>query len=287
MTTPPDGLRPGADGVLRHAEHVMGTVFSFTVRCPTDAGPATGSATAAVRAGLAAAVARLHELDRRFSPYLPDSELNRLADGRLDPAAAHPEIAWVAARCRETAAETDGWFSDRYRPGAPADPSGWVKGWAVAEASRLLTESGAVEHCVSGGGDVQTVGGPWRVGVVRPDDPARLAVVLAGRGLAVATSGSAERGDHVLDPRTGAPATGLASLTLVSPSAGIARTDAWATAAYAMGPELGLRWAHRRPEVEALAVLPDGTLRCTPGFPRHLADGAGTDPADWRLSPLS
>ncbi|MFJ7278907.1 hypothetical protein [Kitasatospora sp. NPDC098663] len=51
------------------------------------------------------------------------------------------------------------------------------------------------------------------------------------------------------------------------------------TAAFAMGPDRALARAARRPGVEALAVLPDGTRRWTPGLPRHLPP---TGPADWR-----
>jgi thiamine biosynthesis lipoprotein len=58
-------------------------------------------------------------------------------------------------------------------------------------------------------------------------------------------------------------------MTLVGADVGIARVDAWATAAFAMGPELGLRWAERRAGIEAFAVLPDGGARWTSGFPAY------------------
>jgi thiamine biosynthesis lipoprotein len=257
--------------MLRHAEHVMGTVFSFAVRDADDRTPAA----------LDAAVARLHELDRRFSPFRPDSDVSRVNAGELTPDQARGELAQVLARCRETAAQTDGFFTER-PDGRALDPSGWVKGWAVAEASRILAEAGSADHCVGGGGDLQTLGGPWRIGIADPEDAGRLKAVVEGSGLAVATSGTGERGAHITDPHTGRPVHGgWLSLTLVSETAGIARTDAWATAVFAMGPERGFRWAHRRPEVEALAVLPDGSLRCTPGFPRYLADTATADPGTY------
>ncbi|WP_344464153.1 FAD:protein FMN transferase [Kitasatospora kazusensis] len=237
----------------------MGTVFSFTVRDPT---PEIGEA-------LRRAVERLHRIDRVFSTYRPDSDISRLGRGELTPAECDPEVAEVLERCREVTAETDGWFSDR--PGGVLDPSGWVKGWAVEEASRLLRAAGSDRHSVGGGGDIQTCGGPWRIGVAHPLHPGELIAVVAGHDLAVATSGTAERGPHILDPHTGRPATGLASLTLVGRR--LARTDAWATAAFAMGPQRALAWAARHPQVEALAVLPDGSTRHTPGLRRHLATG--------------
>ncbi len=254
--------------MLRHAEPAMGTVFSIAVRDP-------GPGTAAVLDRIAE---RLHRIDAVFSTYRPESDISRLDRGELALDDCDPEVPTVLAACRDVAAETGGWFTER--PGGRLDPSGWVKGWAVEEAAALLRSSGARQYCVSGGGDVQTSGGPWRVGVADPGRPGLLAAVLAGRDLAVATSGTAERGAHIIDPHTDRPATGLASLTLVgAPGTGIARTDAWATAAFAMGPDRALAWAARQPGIEALAVLPDGTKRWTPGLPGHLP---AIGPADWQ-----
>lgn len=254
--------------MLRHAEPVMGTVFSIAVRDPR---PDTPEAVRRI-------AERLHRIDAVFSTYRPDSDISRLGRGELAPDDCDPDVPTVLAACREVAAETDGYFTER--PGGRLDPSGWVKGWAIEEAARLLRASGARQFCVNGGGDVQTSGGPWRLGVAHPARPGMLAAVLAGSDLAVATSGTAERGAHILDPRTGRPADGLASLTLVgAPGTGIARTDAWATAAFAMGPDLALAWAARQPGVEALAVLPDGSKRWTSGLPGHLPPSG---PADWQ-----
>ncbi|MEY9844954.1 thiamine biosynthesis lipoprotein [Streptacidiphilus sp. BW17] len=235
----------------------MGTVFSFAVRDPSPA----------VDEALREAVARLHAIDALFSPYREESELSRVARGELALADADPELAEVLERCREVETETDGWFTAC--PGGRLDPSGWVKGWAVNEACALLCRAGSTEHCVNGGGDIQSVGGPWRIGIADPARPRKLAAVLAGRDLVVATSGTAERGAHVVNPHSGEAATDLLSLTLVTNGPGrLARTDAWATAVFAMGPERGLAWAERQPTLEALAILPDGTRLATNGFLR-------------------
>ncbi|MCG6493926.1 FAD:protein FMN transferase [Kitasatospora sp. A2-31] len=245
----------------------MGTVFSITVRDPCPDTPAV----------LRDITDRLHHIDAVFSTYRADSDISRLDRGELSPDDCTPEVREVLAACREVAEQTDGYFTER--PGGRLDPSGWVKGWAVEEAARLLHAAGSRHFCVSGGGDVQTAGGPWRIGVAHPLQAGRLAAVLGGSGLAVATSGTAERGPHILDPHTGRPATGLASLTLVTgPGIGITRTDAWTTAAFAMGPARALSWVSGRPDVEALAVLPDGTKRWTDGLPRRLPPSG---PADW------
>jgi thiamine biosynthesis lipoprotein len=236
--------------VIRHVEPVMGTVFSIVA----DDG-----------AGIPAAVARLHHLDEVFSTYRPESVVSRMARGETVEYDA--EVAEVLDRCAEVDRETGGWFTAY--PEGRLDPSGWVKGWAVAEAARILAEAGSVDYCVAGGGDVQTAGRtdegrPWRVGIADPQRPLKLAAVVEGSGIAVATSGVAERGTHIIDPHTGQPAAGFLSVTLVGDR--IAWTDAWATAVFAMGPALGLEWAERRSGVEAFGVLPDGSTCQTSGF---------------------
>ena len=74
----------------------------------------------------------------------------------------------------------------------------------------------------------------------------------------MATSGSYERGAHIIDPRTGEPTAAVASATVVGPDLGNA--DAYATALYAAGPA-GLRWFARAAGYNALLV--DHQLRAT------------------------
>lgn len=249
-------------GGLRHAEHVMGTVFSFDVRPP---------AGAAVRAALAEAVAWLHRVDAVFSPYRADSAVARLARGAADVANCPPEVGEVLAACEAARRETGGWFS--HTAGGTLDPSGLVKGWAVERASDLLHAAGARNSCVNGGGDLQlrgeaAPGTPWRVGVAHPAERGGLLTVVEGRDLAVATSGTAERGAHVIDPHTGRPATALVSLTVTGPR--IARADVLATALFAMGGAARSA-AGSYPGHEVLAVCADGGVWGTAGFPGRAA----------------
>ncbi len=99
----------------------------------------------------------------------------------------------------------------RHLPGGTLDPSGYVKGWAIQTASDILLAGGSTNHSVNGGGDVQCVGDsapgqPWRNGVTHPQRPGDL---VAGSGIAVATSGTSERGHHVLNPHTQRAPLGL------------------------------------------------------------------------------
>ncbi|MEV6109851.1 FAD:protein FMN transferase [Streptomyces sp. NPDC051940] len=236
----------------------MGTVFSFDLRVP---------ATRAVRHALAEAVASLHHVDAVFSTYRPDSAISRLARGETALGACPPEVAEVLALCADAARATDGWFTSR--PGGVLDPSGLVKGWAVDRAADLLVAAGAANACVNGGGDIRLCGEaapgvPWRTGIADPLRPGRLRAVVTGRDLAVATSGTAERGAHILDPHTGRPATGPASVTVAGPR--LAQADAYATAAFATG-ERTPAWLARLPGYTALTVTRSGEAWATPGFP--------------------
>jgi thiamine biosynthesis lipoprotein len=130
----------------------------------------------------------------------------------------------------------------------------------VQVASDRLLAAGSANHCVNAGGDVRVrghprAGEPWRVGVRHPFDPASVCFVLAGTDLAIATSGTYERGLHVVDPRRGVPAVGLSSVTVTGPDLG--RADAYATAAVAMG-EAGIDWLATLDGYESAVVTDDG-----------------------------
>lgn len=73
-----------------------------------------------------------------------------------------------------------------------------------------------------------------------------------------------ERGEHIVDPHTGAPPTGVLSVTVVDP--GLATTDAYPTAAHAVG-KTGSGWTARLVGYVAMTILTDETVLDTPGFP--------------------
>jgi thiamine biosynthesis lipoprotein len=256
---------PATTGVcarVRHAEHVMGTVVSFDV--PVSARQ-DGSLDSAIR--------WLHWVDRVFSPYRPDSDVSMLASAEITVDACAPEVSEVLAACALIGDLSGGYFSSS--PGGWFDPSGYVKGWAAERAASLLARAGSANHLVNAGGDIQCAGAraggdPWRVGIANPFYRGGLALVVAARGdCAVATSGVAERGAHIVDPHTGRPAAGLASLTVIGPSLSLA--DAYATAAFAMGPGLAPDWTRALDGYEAFAITSAGETWHTPGFTRHIS----------------
>jgi thiamine biosynthesis lipoprotein len=248
---------------VRHAEPVMGTVVSFDV-----------PVAARHDGSLDDAVKWLHWVDRVFSPYRPDSDVSQLADGVVTVDGCAPEMAEVIEACAFLRELSGGYFTAS--PWGRFDPSGYVKGWAVERAAAILSAAGSASHLVNGGGDVQCVGGlpgttpaPWRVGIADPFTRGRLAVVVEAVDCGVATSGTAERGAHIANPRTGGPAEGLASITVTGPS--LALADACATAAFAMGPDLARDWAESLDGYEAYAITGTGGTWQTSGFAARIA----------------
>lgn len=214
-------------------EEVMGIPMSVHLVSPSTQHDAR--AEQAVRA----CFDELHELDGVFSTYRPESDINRIRRGELALLDADPRVLASVSACDRAEQETAGLFS-AHRHGW-FDPTGWVKGWAVEEASRrhltpLLDSALAVG--MNAGGDLQLFTAPgadrcWHVGIADPRHRARSIATLDIADGAVATSGTAERGRHILDPRTGEPAVGVASATIVAD--GLAHADVWATAAVVAG----------------------------------------------------
>jgi thiamine biosynthesis lipoprotein len=244
---------------LRRVEQVMGTAISLEL---------AGDLAYPKLSLLADEVfSWLRLVDERFSTYRPASDVCRLDRGELRVEDCAADVRWVLDRCAWLWRETDGYF-DAYATGR-LDPSGYVKGWAVQVASDRLLGAGLADHCINAGGDIRVrghpePGQPWRIGIRHPWQPTAVCWVVAGTDLAIATSGTYERGTHVFDPHTGGPATALRSVTVVGPDLGTA--DAYATAALAMGTA-GLDWLARLDGYESAVVTEDGRLFRSAGLP--------------------
>lgn len=260
----PAPWRRASGGMRSWVEHIMGTAVSIATW--TAEGPEQAVRTARA---IAAAFAELRRADELFSPFKPSSQISQLREGSTSLERCDPDVREVLTLCKQLRHATGGYF-DAYAAGPDRlDPCGVVKGWAAQRASDVLLEAGVSTHYVSAGGDVCLRGQPggdrlWRVGIADPHRPGELLATIHSSDLAVATSGTAERGAHVLDPHRGTAALELASVTVIGPSLTLA--DAYATAAVAMGAR-GLRWLEGLDGYEGLLVDADGDVRWTPGFP--------------------
>jgi thiamine biosynthesis lipoprotein len=245
--------------VIRHAEHVMGTVVSFDLR-PGDLDEG------AARAALDRSCAVLHEADLELSTWKPESALSRLRRGELELGDAPPSVTQVLRRSAVARDLSGGWFDPWRMPGG-VDPTGLAKGWIAEQALEQLRRAGIRAAMVNAGGDVVAFGEPepgrpWRIGIQDPRERDQFVCVVELDG-AVATSGAYERGDHVLDPESGQPARGVLSATVTGPELDLA--DALSTGLFAAGED-GLETIEAIPAYEALIVRNGGALATTAGF---------------------
>jgi FAD:protein FMN transferase len=234
-------------GLWRHQYEVMGTVFSFALaRVPG-------------RHLVREVESELDRIDRVFSTYRADSEISALGEGRRRLSSCSPDVQEVLARCADAALLTGGYFSALHS--GRLDPTGLVKGWAVARVAALLADAGSTCHAVNGGGDVLATADPesdvpWRIGVSGGS------TVVSAHQVAVATSGNVERPGSVVDPFTRQPALALRSVTVVGSD--IVTADAVATAALAMGHD-AFDWLSNLPGYDAVVVAADGSLSTARG----------------------
>jgi thiamine biosynthesis lipoprotein len=181
-----------------------------------------------------AAFERLAEIDGRFSTYKPRSEVSRFAGRKIAEAEVSKELGEVIKACKQAEAKTDGYFS-AWAAGA-FDPSGYVKGWAIAEAGRVIEKQGFKTYCIGAGGDILARSDSdkvWKIGIQDPRDKTKILNKLSISSGAVCTSGSYERGAHIINPKTKQPAKSLLSVTAAGPD--IIWADILATAVFASG----------------------------------------------------
>lgn len=260
---PASTLGPGG----RRTQTVMGMPITIDLRDQATSDPA-----------LDEAFAELIRVDELFSPFLPDSAVSQMNAGLLDARDAGGLVAEVIRLCRHYAALTDGyfaaWSADRF------DPSGLVKGWAMARACAVLDAHGARNYFLDAAGDVRTRGhngrgAPWRVGIRHPVQREKVARVVLAHDLAVATSGTYEKGRHIYNPHSGLPATSWISFTVVGPD--IVAADVYATAAFAMGPR-GLDFIEGLSDYEGYAIDPALHAHWSAGFDDRCEEAEGGSP---------
>jgi thiamine biosynthesis lipoprotein len=235
---------------MRHIFETMGTVATLSLEAP--AVPHLVAEVEEVFAGY----------DRTFSLYRPDSALSQIADGRMRLEDAPEMVRSEYERAIAWRSRTNGWF-DPHRPDGVIDLSGTIKAAAMDAASWVLIPAGA-DGILGVGGDLLTVGTTdQRVGIADPQTRDRVIADLSvQRRRAVATSGSAERGDHIWS-RFGP--SDIVQATVLGDD--IVSADVLATAIVAAGTA-SMNELLDAFDIDALVVTADG-LYATPGWPTH------------------
>ena len=248
----------------------MGTVITIDVY---PASAADVAWTADLRRRLDRARMVLRHADDVFSTWRRDSPVSRLRRGEITASEAAPELAVVMEACEVARRLSDGWFDPWAMPGG-FDPSGYVKGWAAQRALAALDGLSMYGALVNAAGDIATTGcqpsgEAFRIGIADPDEPRRLAEIVELTGC-IATSGTYERGSHLVDPHSGLPATRAASASVIGPDLGLA--DALATAIAVAGTP-GLDLVEGLAGYEALVIGWDGRRHSTTRFAFAEASG--------------
>lgn len=252
---------PAGQGRTVRTAGVMGTVASIHVIASDR-----NREHRAVLAAIDACFDELRDVERVFSTFRDDSDICRLRDGLIQPDEADARVAVVRAACVDAKDSTGGRF-DAWRRGW-FDPTGYVKGWATEHAARsmlapLLGRAGIDAVGINVGGDMQLFTAAdsawlWHVGVADPASSGGVSATMEVRNGAVATSGTAERGAHIIDPHTNAPVLGVASATVVAD--GLELADMWATTAVIAGFD-DLSWIASPGVRSGLVVSSDGRVR--------------------------
>jgi thiamine biosynthesis lipoprotein len=162
------------------------------------------------------------------------------------------------------------------RPGMRIDLGGIAKGYSVDRGIGILQKQGISRAMVNAGGDTRIIGDrfgkPWVVGIRDPDHENKMFLRMPLSNTAFSTSGDYERYfdedgkrfHHIIDPKTGDSARKCRSVTIISGNA--TRTDALTKSVFIMGPEEGIRFIDTLPDVDAVAVAPDGKVFYSKGL---------------------
>lgn len=188
-------------------------------------------------------IAFLHQVDQIFSTFISDSQVSKIRAGRMQISQAGPLLQEVWQHCLLAKKITDGAF-DPWSVKGGFDPSGYVKGWAADQICNQLQADGAKYIQVNAGGDIALRGGSseglsWQIGVAHPENIDLVSKIYEIKDGAIATSGTYERGNHIIDPQTKSIAVGARSATVVGENAGL--VDAIATALIVAGRD-GASW---------------------------------------------
>ena len=223
----------------RYEIHVWGTVLFLDVG-------SSALSEAAMDAAVESVKKFVYGVDEDFSTYKDGSFISRLRRGEISIDACPDDVQEVWGLCAAARDLTDGAF-DPWAVTGGFDPSGYVKGWAADRVAQILMKAGCEHIQVNAAGDLTLRGGinekgvvgPWKIGVVNPDNRQEVLRIFEINDGAIATSGTYERGAHIFDPATGTIAIGAKSATVLGPDGGL--TDALATALMVAGVD-GAIW---------------------------------------------
>lgn len=203
-------------------------------------------------------------LDAQFSTYKKTSDVSKFADNQLPDTEQTALFKDVLSACEVWKNKTAGAFDANYS--GKYDPSGYVKALAIHQTSELLGAAGIAHYIINASGDILTASDSaktWTIGLQHPKNKRMHIGTIQVRNLAIASSGTYERGAHIVNPKTRKPVRSLLGLTVIGED--IITADVLATAAFA-SEQNWRSLIHKFVGYEALVVENDGTVQMTDGF---------------------
>ncbi|MCW9046998.1 MAG: FAD:protein FMN transferase [Gammaproteobacteria bacterium] len=156
----------------------------------------------------------------------------------------------------------------------------FAKGYAIDIEMEMLKNRGIKNAIINTGGDLKAIGShgtrPWYIAIKHPRLDTWIAKIETRSEESVFTSGDYERFyfyqgkryHHILDPRTGYPAEGVQSVTVLHTNSGLA--DAAATALFVAGPEKWLEIARNLQLKQVMLIDDKGIIHVSPAMKKRL-----------------
>ncbi|HXK55079.1 MAG: FAD:protein FMN transferase [Gammaproteobacteria bacterium] len=177
--------------------------------------------------------------------------------------------------------EIDGLSLQGKNPAVKLDFGAFGKGYGIDLAVEHLKKMGIQNAIVNAGGDLRAIGrretgDPWKIAIRDPDGQNIVGILEISGDESVFTSGNYERNftwegkryHHIIDPRTGYPAEGTASVTVIHNDSTVA--DAAATALFVAGPEDWHRIARKMGIRYVLLIAENGDFHMNPAMQSRL-----------------
>jgi thiamine biosynthesis lipoprotein len=165
------------------------------------------------------------------------------------------------------------------------------KGYAANKAKAKMIAIGVKDGVVNAGGDLITWGkmehgGDWSIGIANPKEKDEIMGWLIINDFAVVTSGNYEKFfivngkkyTHIINPKTGYPATGTKSVTIVCKDAEL--SDALATSVFILGAKKGIELINRLKNIECLVVTAQNELQTSKGLKLNYYKENASSPSD-------
>jgi thiamine biosynthesis lipoprotein len=199
-----------------------------------------------------------------FDPLLwPLIQAWGLREGGLTPSETRLRQARQASGVQWLRLDPEKGTAQLLHAAAGIEEGGFGKGYALDRAAKTAKGSGATSGLLDFGGQLLAFGKTQTVSLSDPTDRLRPRLSLVLHNASLASSGTSEKGGHILNPKTGRPCPTWGSVAVIAPSG--LEADCLSTALYVMGPRQGLRWATVH-QIPVCFLLNNRQIRMSPAF---------------------